>query len=143
MRQMILASHGSLAKGMKTAVAMIAGQTEGIFDFNLDDYYTPDEIKEEIENLIKDSPNEFIVMTDIKGGSVCTALNQLCRYDNVTLATTMSLPLVLEVYMQLESGRDTFEMLSHAVSSALRSCVVLNKEIIFKKTSEGKEEEDW
>ena len=55
MKRMILASHGSLAKGMKSAVSMIVGNTDYITDFNLDDYYSPDDIKIEIENMVKDS----------------------------------------------------------------------------------------
>lgn len=143
MKQMILASHGSLAKGMKSAVAMIVNQSDRIVDFNLDDYYSPDEIREEIEELVKDSSDEYIIITDIKGGSVCTALSQLCRYENISLVTTMSLPLVLEIYMQLENEQNTLEMLNGIVSLALRNCVVLNKDIIFRKTSEGKEDEEW
>ena len=142
MRKMILASHGSLAKGMKSAVSMIVGNTDYIIDFNLDDYYSPDDIKAEIEDMIKDSSDEYIVITDIKGGSVCTSLSQLCRYENATLVTTMSLPLVLEIYMQLISETITFDMLIDTVSLALKNCDVLNKDTIFKLMCEGQEEEE-
>ena len=55
----------------------------------------------------------------------------------------MSLPLVLEIYMQLMSETITFDLLIDTVSLALKNCDVLNKDTIFKKMFEGKEEEEW
>ena len=53
LRNIILASHGSLAEGMLSAVRMIVGSTQGIAAYGLDTYKTPQDIyqllKEQIE----------------------------------------------------------------------------------------------
>lgn len=144
MKKLILASHGSLARGMKSALNMIAGENNQVKDFNLDNYASPDEIEKEIEEMIlEDKKNEYIIITDIKGGSVCTAASHLCRYDNVNLVTTMSLPIVLEVALKLESEEKAIDLLNRIVPSALGNCEILNRSIIYKLISERKEDLIW
>ena len=48
MKKLILASHGSLARGMKSALNMIAGENNQVKDFNLDNYDSPEEIEKEL-----------------------------------------------------------------------------------------------
>lgn len=144
MKKLILASHGSLARGMKSALNMIAGENNKVKDFNLDNYDSPDEIEKEIEEMIlEDKKNEYIIITDIKGGSVCTAVSHLCRYDSVNLVTTMSLPIVLEVALKLESEEKAIDLLNRIVPSALGNCEILNRSIIYKLISERKEDLIW
>lgn len=144
MKKLILASHGSLARGMKSALNMIAGENNQVKDFNLDNYDSPDEIEKEIEEMIlEDKKNEYIIITDIKGGSVCAAVSHLCRYDNVNLVTTMSLPIVLEVALKLESEEKAIDLLNRIVPSALGNCEILNRSIIYKLISERKEDLIW
>ena len=120
------------------------GTVTAVKDFNLDNYASPDEIEKEIEEMIlEDKKNEYIIITDIKGGSVCAAVSHLCRYDNVNLVTTMSLPIVLEVALKLESEEKAIDLLNRIVPSALGNCEILNRSIIYKLISERKEDLIW
>lgn len=103
MRKMILASHGSLAEGMKTAAVMILGESCEMRAFGLDTYETPENIRGEVcKDLEKYQEDEFLILCDIKGGSVHNALLELCDRDNVCLVTGMNLGLVLELYLMPE-----------------------------------------
>lgn len=141
MKQIILASHGSLAKGMKSAVKMIAVDVSCIFDYNLDDYISPVEIRLEIEQSIKDNAfDEFILITDIKGGSVFNELTKLCIYSNIILISVMTLPLVLEINMMLNSEKTAKEIASIVMPLALKTCEILDYEKLSELLSDGKED---
>ena len=71
MRNIILASHGSLAEGMLSAVRMIVGSTQGIAAYGLDTYKTPQDIYQLLKEQIEQNQDqEYILLCDINGGSV-------------------------------------------------------------------------
>ncbi|MCR0302801.1 hypothetical protein MKA48_12220 [[Clostridium] innocuum] len=71
MRNIILASHGSLAEGMLSAVRMIVGSTQGIAAYGLDAYKTPQDIYQLLKEQIEQNQDqEYILLCDINGGSV-------------------------------------------------------------------------
>ena len=100
MRKMILASHGSLAEGMKSAAVMILGESCEVKAMGLDTYEMPENILTEVRKDIDTYPEaEFLVLCDIKGGSVHNALLELCDSENVYVITGMNLSMVLELYL--------------------------------------------
>ena len=85
MKQLILVSHGSFAEGLKTSLAMFAGDkidqvtAVGLKDgANVDDLAT--EFSKRLEENNIDSETELIVLADIIGGSplttVCNVLEE-------------------------------------------------------------------
>ena len=105
--QLILATHGQLAKGFVSAVEMIAGKQEMISAYTLGDYATPQEIREEVNRKIDDHPDElFILLTDILGGSVHNQLIEECTRENVVLVSGINLALVLDLLLTPEENMD-------------------------------------
>ncbi|MEG1462798.1 PTS sugar transporter subunit IIA [Anaerorhabdus sp.] len=101
MRRIILASHGKLAEGMKDAAKLITGDlAETIETYCLMpgsaplDYAT--QLQEEITN---NQDVEFVIVTDLYGASVCSAMYPLTFYPNVKLFTGLSLPIVLNLLL--------------------------------------------
>ena len=99
MNQIILASHGELAKGMKNTLDMIIGDVESIKAFSS---YRDEEIK--IGNLIEEviienyDVNKIFVLTDIFGGSVNNEIiNLMKKYPKINLISGMNLPLVISI----------------------------------------------
>lgn len=97
--KVILASHGRLALGMQDTLRIIIGETPNLTAYaaylNGDETAYVDNIKKKIE---KDPNEQFIVVTDVLGGSVNTNLIQLLRdHKNVQLIAGMNLPLVMEL----------------------------------------------
>lgn len=98
---MILASHGELSKGMLNSVQMIIGEhTQRIETFSL---YPGESAQDYAKQLIKeagDHPDtEYIVITDIVGGSIHTALLQSAKLENIKLFSGMNMSLVLEIVL--------------------------------------------
>ena len=97
-----MASHGSLAEGMQSAVDMIL-RTKGCEAYGLDTYHEPEQIYAIIEAQVQAEPDtQFIVMTDINGGSVQNQMLHLCNYPNVYVQTGMCLSMVLETILTPE-----------------------------------------
>lgn len=100
MSKLILASHGSLAEGMKSALNMILGESIRTDAFGLDTWEQPQAILDEIMKIRqKDPEEELIVLCDIKGGSVCNCLMQLCEDPKICVISGMNLGLALELEM--------------------------------------------
>lgn len=102
----ILASHGSLAEGMVTAVRMvIRDMADAIFAFGLDRWETPQAIRAEAEAIVKRNPeDQHLILCDIKGGSVANDLMPLCVQPGVFVITGMNLAMVISLVLQSQSG---------------------------------------
>ncbi len=101
-RQIVLASHGRLAEGLADTYKMIAGETDNDFIvFTLNYGGDTKDFAEELRKQIEDQPErEFVILCDIYGASVYSALYPLKRYANVQLFTGMNLPLLLTLCLE-------------------------------------------
>ncbi|WP_304769692.1 PTS sugar transporter subunit IIA, partial [Ileibacterium valens] len=98
MTEIILASHGSLSKGLLNTLSMIVGNPgDHVRAYSLNPGENPRDFLNELELEVTRSENQYIIMTDIQGGSVHTALSELIQYPNVALFSGMNLPMALEV----------------------------------------------
>ena len=91
MSRVIFASHGGLSKGMKDSVTMIVGDlTKNVETYSL----LPGENPEDESN------EQILVLCDIKGGSVHTALSKLAVLDNVVVFSGMNMGLALDIVLR-------------------------------------------
>ena len=107
-RAIILASHGSLANGMLSAVEMIIGKVVDMYAFGLEQYESPQVIYDHVKQIT----NELtIVVCDLKGGSVYNQLIRMANHDNVCIISGMNLGLTLELALTHfnEDYRDVIE----------------------------------
>lgn len=141
MRRFVLASHGGLAKGMESALQMVVAHTPYMTAYDLEDYSSPKEIRAEIETEVRKFPgDEWVIIGDIKGGSVCNELFQMCVYPNLYLVTNMSLPLVIGLYMSQE--QDVQKLLEDAITATGRTTEYFCYEKLQKMNSQGKGDDD-
>lgn len=119
MRRIILASHGELAQGLADTAKMIAGSAaEGVQVCSLQSGGTADTFAKELLTKVLDEPDtEFIILTDLYGASVCTAMTCLVRYPNVKLFTGMNLPMLLAVCLE-HTGSLCEESIAEVMKSA-------------------------
>lgn len=141
MRNIILASHGSLAEGMLSTAQMIMGCTQGITAYGLDTYKTPQDIylllKDQIEN---NQEQEYILLCDINGGSVHNQLMHLCIYPRVYLMTGMTLSIVLELLLTRDRG-DTEELLRKTMDNARKNILLFNYQSVKSEIDKGIEDD--
>ena len=141
MRNIILASHGSLAEGMLSAAQMIMGCTQGITAYGLDTYKTPQDIYQILKDKIdRNQEQEYILLCDINGGSVHNQLMHLCIYPRVYLMTGMTLSIVLELLLTRDRG-DTEELLRKTMDNARKNILLFNYQSVKSEIDKGIEDD--
>lgn len=107
MFQILLISHGDLAKEMLGACEMILGSQEGVHTLGLRSGTDLDGfgalLREQMDKI--DSDDGVLVFADLYGGTPCNAavLNILSRYEKAELISGMNLSMVLEA-VAMQSG---------------------------------------
>ncbi len=98
MREVILASHGRFAEGIEDSVTMIIGKQENLKTFGMRPGESAADFAEVIKKEILEKPDtEFVILTDLYGASVCTAMSFLSEYPNVKVFSGMNLGMVLDI----------------------------------------------
>lgn len=101
MRKVILATHGELSKGMHNSLTMIIGDMANDIEvYCLYPGESPTDYAKKMKDRVQDEKEtEFVFITDIKGGSIHTALMELCINENVKIFSGMNMNLILEVVL--------------------------------------------
>lgn len=99
MRKIILASHGEFSKGLLNSVKMIVGDLANcVSSYSLYPGQSASDFALELEKIIvEDKECEYIILSDLYGASVCTAMLRLTNLHNVNLFSGMNLNMVLEL----------------------------------------------
>lgn len=107
MAQIIIATHGGLSRGMLDSLYMVAGgAADGIETYSLELGQNPNDYYEELRERIAASDEQFIIMCDIKGGSVHNALFRLTELPNVVLFSGLTMGMALEIALTARDGLD-------------------------------------
>lgn len=128
MVKIILASHGELSKGMLNSVSMIVGKlSKGIETYSLYPGENPNDYALELTKKIQESKEHFIIICDIKGGSVYNALLQTCSNDNVDIISGMNMNMILEIVLANSSGELNLEKI---IDNAKAGIILQNSSLI-------------
>lgn len=108
MSKIILASHGEMSKGLLNSVTMIVGDlAKDVQTFSLYPGESPNDFFNEIEADVKNNSDEqYIILCDIKGGSVHTTLSKLVVYSNVIVMSGMNMNVLLDLLLTYQNGLD-------------------------------------
>jgi fructoselysine and glucoselysine-specific PTS system IIA component len=123
-RKFLIVSHGGLARGIKSSLELIAGAVDGVYV--LEAYVEENKpIEEELSQLFAEEEVEWVVFSDLLGGSVT---NQVLRAGNgkaVHVVAGFNLPLVIEVVLS-DPGLPVEEILGEAIARAREQLVYVN-----------------
>lgn len=127
-RKIILATHGDLASGMLDTVRMVLGESPiPITTYCLHPGENPLEFATNLEKEIaRNCETNYLVITDVYGGSVCTAMLTLLDNDNVTLLTGMNVSMVLTAI--IDAGADIEHVGREGVRRIDRSMLKYSKD---------------
>lgn len=121
MRKFIVATHGGMAQGMVNTLGVILGEesVENLEVYGLFAGEDVNDIVEDVQGKIESYPKtDFIIMTDILGGSVDTGLLKLAvTYPNVWVCTGTNLMLLLDVLLS-DPSVSTQSMVEQAINNA-------------------------
>jgi fructoselysine and glucoselysine-specific PTS system IIA component len=126
-RKFLIATHGTLAAGIKSSLDIIIGAMEHVF---LIQAYVDENIsvETEIKEILKQvgDDDELIVFTDILGGSITNQILQHAQRSNVHIISGVNLPLVIEV-MLADTDTSVDEIIGAAIDNAKEQMVYVNK----------------
>ena len=122
MRRFVVASHGYMASGMLHTAEMVVGKRENVqcicaYIGEGESKSVEEEVKASIERLGRS--DELVVVTDIYGGSVCSAFLPYIDNKKVYLIAGMNLPLLLELFSN--PIEDTRELIRRSIAKARAS----------------------
>lgn len=123
-KKLILATHGKLSEGMMHSVQMIAGHNEDLSCMGMmpGEHYQP--MVDKVEAMVKNNPDiQYIIVTDLFGGSVCNGMTMLTGYPNVKLLAGMNMGLVINLL--LTPGRLTEEQITEIVNESREALMVV------------------
>ena len=127
MSRVIFASHGGLSKGMKDSVTMIVGDlAKNVETYSLLPGENPEDYYQELYKQANESNEQILVLCDIKGGSVHTALSKLAVLDNVVVFSGMNMGLALDIV--LKHAHLSEEELQEVIENA-RDWITMMKEL--------------
>lgn len=139
MAQIIIATHGGLSKGMLDSLHMVAGgAADGIETYSLEFGQNPNDYYEELRERIAATGEQFIIMCDIKGGSVHNALFRLTELPNVVIFSGLTMGMALEIALTARDGMDADA--AQRVLDAAREGVTV---AIGGETPDEEEDEDF
>ncbi|MCI2046660.1 MAG: PTS sugar transporter subunit IIA [Faecalibacterium sp.] len=140
MTKIILISHGMLAEGMANSIQMVAGKVDNLSWLSLHPGEEPETLYRQLEQQIHDAPQfTYILLTDIPGGSVNTALSKLCALPHVFLVSGMNLGLALNVCLA-SPNEDPSEYLPRCIEDAKEDILDINQWMHSETNKQGEEE---
>jgi len=128
MRKFLIVSHGALAGGIRSALELITGPAPAVVV--LQAYVDENKpVEEEIAEVLAGVDTEWIVFTDLLGGSIT---NQVVRVaagldapERIHIVAGVNLPLVIEVVMS-DPEMPVAELLAEAIGRAREQLVYVN-----------------
>lgn len=86
----------------------------------------PEDFYQEVLKEAKESDEQILILCDIKGGSVHTALSKLAVLDNVMVFSGMNMGLVLDAVMKGLNGKLELAEANDLIESAKDGMTVMN-----------------
>ena len=95
----VIACHGSLALGFKSAAEMILGKTDNLEAVSVDVMQAPEKIKNTLQSAIKsvDKGEGVFILTDLFGGTPSNVSLSFLDPGHIEIITGINLPLILKL----------------------------------------------
>lgn len=126
MKRFILATHAYMSKGIKSSLELILGKQENLSIYCAyaegEPFFKPLVIQE-----VEDHPgDEFVIMTDLFGGSVNNELLELTTRGNVHVVTGTNLILAMSILLTCPESDDVAATIRNCVEDAKTGIVYCN-----------------
>ncbi|MHC5228439.1 PTS sugar transporter subunit IIA [Enterococcus sp. LJL99] len=131
----ILASHGEFSKSALTTLEMIAGKQSNMSALSLQPGEGLDEFYQQYKQLVETKPGEWLILTDIDGGTPSNAATQLLLgFENVQVFSGLNIPLLLEI--ATNNSASLTELTTLIEKNWLLYLTNINKKIVRKDESD-------
>lgn len=123
MDKVVIVSHGNLAIGLKDSLEMIIGQNKQVFALSMGRDENPDQIAADFKKIYEEYNNNednFLIASDIPGGSVNSVMMSFLEKENVYLVSGINLVFLLEFLMSNEK----------TIQKAIDNAILVSKEAL-------------
>ena len=123
----IIASHGSMASGIKNTLELLIGKNENIIAY--DAYIDNQDFSKDFSVLMDKLANEdcVYVFTDVISGSVTQVVSEYLNRKNIYIITGVNLPLILEIV--LRNDLLNAETINKIIEESKTQMIFLNQQI--------------
>lgn len=132
-RKFLIASHGTLASGIRSSLEIIIGEVQNLF--LIEAYVGENKSIEDEVNVILESvsaEDELIIFTDLLGGSVTNQMIRFALKKNVHIVSGFNLPILVEIILA-DIETPAVDVIESAVNNAREQIVYVNKMIDLSK----------
>lgn len=136
--KIVLISHSNMAVGMKDTLNMIVGDDKNVLAFAAYINGSTAEIQK-VKDLVEDNQDEqFIILTDLLGGSVNNEMMQLLENNkNIRLVTGMNLPLAMQLQLKATTTEKiTDKDLNKIIDESKKALADVKNLLVEKRMSE-------
>ena len=101
--KLFLSTHGTMASGMKSAIEILLGTTDGLEVF--DAYVNEESVDAHIQDFLnKYGRDELkLLISDVYGGSVCQVMVNYINYENTLIITGVNLAMLFSLMTQKDT----------------------------------------
>lgn len=137
--KIMLISHSNMAVGMKQTLNMIVGDDKDVLAFAAYIKGSTAEIQKVKRMVETEKQEQFIILTDLLGGSVNNEMMQLLENnENVKLVTGMNLPLAMQLQLKASTAENISDKdLSEIIDQSKKSLVNVKKLLVEKRMNEN------
>jgi PTS system mannose-specific IIB component len=128
MRNIVLISHGQMARGVKESLEMIVGKQEHVHVVSMPNGGDNIQFEKDLSSLIDSTTEKVLIIADLLGGTPCNVALKLYNGNpNVELISGMNLATVLEA--SLNENAKIEELVKTGRSALVDAMHVLNGKI--------------
>lgn len=141
MFQIIIVSHGLLAKEIFNSAQMIAGKQTGVQTVGLIEGQSPEDFAENVEAAVANCGNDgILILSDLYGGTPCNtvAMKVLPKYENAEMITGMNLSMVIESFSM--RGGNIKDAVNELINIGKDDVVNMRKEFAAKSSQSDDDE---
>lgn len=139
---LLVATHGSLASGIASALSLLAGEPEQFQTLELHPGMNPasfkDLMNEKLDEL--DTGDGVLVLLDIFGGTPSNSFGQLMDRENVRAVSGVNLPMAIEASFS-RAGLSLDELVARVMGAGKDA--VIDVWGRFKDAAEADDEDDF
>jgi len=100
---LLLGTHGRFGEELIRSAEMILGKMKNVRSFSLLPELSPEEYLREVEDCLKELPDDTLCLTDLFGGTPSNTFCALSRKYNNIVVTGLNLAMLIEVYMNKDT----------------------------------------
>ena len=101
-KNILVLTHGKFGEELIKSAEMIVGTLENVSALSLTPDMSAEEFRTKTESYLEEIDNEVICLVDLFGGTPSNTIMYLSQKYDMTIVTGINLPMLLEVYMNLD-----------------------------------------